>query len=234
MADIDDLVATFDALDERARSEPLLQQYRVPAGGIAALEGIPPGWYLSEAMEHLAVHGGWWPGYWSLQPENLTSAPQNSLGVGLSPEGRRDRQVVWTLAGRVWEKDWFYTPLSQQQTVTAPLFGSSSQALWVSMVFPHEVSMLQAFLVAYDELGIDDSVGGVNPFFVEWITDPPPSSDEPTLRVHQRLVALSAEWTTDHQCWLPDVMPLMGWPESQWSNDVNAAILGVAEDQVGR
>jgi hypothetical protein len=93
------------------------------------------------------------------------------------------------------------------------------------MVFPTEAALLEAFLVTYDELGIDES-GMVEPDFVEWVTDPPVNAPPGAERVHHRPVALSRRWTTSHPCWLPDVMPRLS--AGEWPPDAVRAMLGTA------
>ncbi len=124
------------------------------------------------------------------------------------------------------ERDGFWTPALQQETIYAPLFGFSNQALWSSMVFPTEYAMLEAFVVTYDEMGLDD-VGEINPFFVEWVTAPPSESEgAAATRVHERLKDLSAEWHVDHPCWVPGPMPAMHHDPSAWPPAAASALLG--------
>ena len=96
------------------------------------------------------------------------------------------------------------------------------------MVFPTEHALLEAFVVTYDVMGLD--VGGeVNPFFVEWVTGPPPPNDgEPAVRVHERLRDLSARWRVDHPCWVPDVMPALRPEASDWPMHATQALLGTS------
>jgi len=67
---------------------------------------------------------------------------------------------------------------------------------------PTEAALLEAFVVTYDELGLDER-GTVNPFFVEWVTGPPAgggSDVEAQTRVHRRLVTLSSRRATVAGC----------------------------------
>jgi hypothetical protein len=91
------------------------------------------------------------------------------------------------------------------------------------MVFPSEASMLESFLVTYDELGFDEG-GTVDPSFVEWITA------GPEFPVHETLKELSNGWTSDHPCWLPDHMPRLSDPD--WPVEIVAPLLGVAQTRL--
>ena len=216
----DDLDVVFGALDERARVEPRLDRYRVVGKGPSALDSIPDGWFVSDAIARLAGDGGWWPGEWAFPVVDDIVAL-----VLTGSAARADATIRWLGVGSVWERDGFWTPALRTPTSSAPLFGFSSQALWSSMVFPTEAALLEAFLITYDELGLDEH-DTVNPFFVEWVTARPgPHEPEGAERVHQRLVARSKEWTTDHRCWVASVMPLMS--EEPWPPGLVAALLGV-------
>jgi hypothetical protein len=216
-----DLAAVLGALDERARSDPTLDRYRVVGRGAAAVDDVPAGWFVSDAIAQIACDGGWWPGVWWF--------PVVDDIVALVLTGRTepppDAEVVWLGVGSVWERDGFWTPALRERSESAPLFGFSNQALWSSMVFPTEAALLEAFIVTYDELGVDER-GEVNPFFVEWITGPPAASEpERAHDVHRRLRTLSSGWTTDHRCWVPAGMPRL--QEGFWPPDLVAAVLGL-------
>jgi hypothetical protein len=146
-----------------------------------------------------------------------------ALAASAEPAG--EPGVVWLGVGTVWERDWFFTPARRERAVDAPLCGFSGQALWLSMVFPTEAAILEAFLVTYDELGLDDG-GMVDPFFVEWVTARPQNAPPAAERVHRRLVELSRRWSTSHPCWLPDVMPRLS--EDDWPPEAVRAMLGTA------
>jgi hypothetical protein len=94
---------------------------------------------------------------------------------------------------------------------------------------PSEAALLGAFVVTYDELGLDDQ-GEINPFFVEWVTRPP-GDHEPLAahRAHRRLVELAQDWKTEHPCWVNGVMPHVSWEPGagDWSDDLVATILGL-------
>jgi hypothetical protein len=73
---------------------------------------------------------------------------------------------------------------------------------------------------------------GIDPFFVEWVTRPP--SEPPYLdpediaerrRIHERLQEARATWSTDHPCWVPELMPLM--TDDRWPREAKAAVLGL-------
>ena len=218
------LQAAMSSLEERAASEPRLDRYRVSGDG-SALDRLPDGWMVSEAIALIATQGGWWPGEW------MFSNLDNTVPLALTgrDETPADSSVRWIGVGSVWERDVFYTPAVEgPQAATAPLFGFSTQALWTSMVFPDEAALLEAFLVTYDELGLDEH-DEVNPFFVEWVTRAPAAHEPPAAhRVHRQLVELSEDWTTDHPCWVDYEMPHMSWEPGlcDWPEDVVAAILG--------
>lgn len=217
----------IDALESRARSDSRLDRYRVPGGGPEALVGIPAGWHVSDAIEHIAVHGGWWPGEWTF--------PTDDNIVNLVLAGELDAPAAatirWLGVGCVWQRDGFWTPATRERFTAAPLFGFSNQALWASMVFPTEAALLEAFLITYDELGLDES-GEINPFFVEWVTDSP-RADEPVRahHVHERLRARSTHWTVIHPCWQASRMPMMGpMGPDLWPVSVRAALVGTKLD----
>jgi hypothetical protein len=91
--------------------------------------------------------------------------------------------------------------------------------------FPPEAALLEAFLITYDELGLDEH-DTLNPFFVEWVTGPSgPHEPEAAQRVHHRLGARSQQWTTHHRCWDPSAMPLMS--EEPWPPELVAGLLGL-------
>jgi hypothetical protein len=50
----DDLAVVLAALDERARVEPRLDRYRVAGTGASALDSVPDGWFVSDAIARLA------------------------------------------------------------------------------------------------------------------------------------------------------------------------------------
>jgi hypothetical protein len=218
---LDELERVIARLDDRARSDDRLERYRVAGAGPRALDGIPDGWVVSDSIARIAQSGGWWPGDWQF-PQLNDTVPDL---VDPSAQPRRDHAVCWLGVGTVWEHDWFFTPALREHAAKAPLCGFSTQALWLSMVFPTEASILEAFLVTYDELGIDES-GVVYPFFVEWITQPPVNAPPGAQRVHHRLVELSRRWMTSHPCWIPDVMPRLS--EQDWPPDAVRAMLGSA------
>jgi len=218
---LDDLYRVLAELDARARSEPRLERYRVAPGGHGALDGVPPGWNVSAAIAHIATQGGWWPGDWNFPQDD--DFVRNLFDQGPADVGREE-EVRWIQVGRIWERDGFWTPSLKAQSETAPIFGFSSQALWASLVFPTEAALLEAFLITYDELGLDQS-DSVNPFFVEWVTEPPhPNEGDGALRVHQRLADLSRGWRTTHRCWDPNLMPLHS--DDPWPPQAVGAVLG--------
>lgn len=220
----DELGRIFAELDDRARSDGRLEQYRVAGGGPQALDAIPEGWVVSDGIARIAELGGWWPGEWQFP------LLDDSIACALHPSGEPpdESEVLWVGAGTVWERDHFFTPALRDRAAHAPLCGFSSQELWVSMVFPTEAAILEAFLVTYDELGFDDEMVPpiVNPFFVEWITDPPVNEPPGAERVHHRLVEMSRRWSTNHPCWLPGVMPLLADSED-WLPEAVDAMLGI-------
>jgi hypothetical protein len=55
---LDALYKVLADLDERARSQPRLERYRVPGGGQRVLDGVPSSWNVSAAIAHIATHGG--------------------------------------------------------------------------------------------------------------------------------------------------------------------------------
>lgn len=182
-------------------------------------------------MAQLATRGGWWPGEWYFPgyggKSNVDELDPESLTIGTDLEVRAP-QVRWVFVGSVWERDVFYTPMLRKPSRTAPLLGLSNQALWTSMVFPSEACLLQAFLVTYDVLGLDED-GDINPFFVEWITGPlGPHEPDGALEVHRRLVELAAGWSTDHPCWVSGAMPRLD--EEPWPAELVAAMLGVTQE----
>jgi hypothetical protein len=220
---LDELERVMALLDDRARSDDRLERYRVAGAGPRALDAMPDGWVVSDCMARVAERGGWWPGEW-LFPDLSESHTVPDL-LALPEDPPDDLGVLWVGVGTTWERDWFFTPAVRDHAADAPLCGFSTQALWLSMVFPTEAAILEAFLVTYDELGFDDD-GTVNPMFVEWITEPPVNEPPETERVHRRLVELSRDWTTSHPCWTPETMPLLsaeGWPP-----DAVQAMLGTA------
>lgn len=220
---LDDLERVIAQLDDRARSDARLERYRVAGGGPRVLDGIPDGWMISDGIARIAESGGWWPGEWQF-PE-LTDSDTVPTILALPADPPSDLGVLWVGVGTVWERDWFFTPALRDHAANAPLCGFSGQALWLSMVFPTEAAILEAFLVTYDELGIDES-GEIDPFFVEWVTEPPVNAPPGAERVHRRLVELSRRWSTNHPCWLPDLMPRLG--EEDWPPDAVRAMLGTA------
>jgi len=210
-------------LDDRARSDPRLERYRVAGGGPRALDGIPDGWVVADGIAHIAESGGWWPGEWQFPELSLCDTVPTVLTPSAEPAG--EPGVLWVGVGTVWERDWFFSPALRERSADAPLCGFSGQALWLSMVFPTEAAILEAFLVTYDELGIDES-GMVDPFFVEWVTARPASAPPAAERVHRRLADLSRRWSTKHPCWLPDVMPRLS--DDDWPPGAVRAMLGTA------
>jgi hypothetical protein len=238
MTTVDELRLVFDELNERADSDPRLERYRVDGLGEQALEVVPPGWFLSDCIAYIVVNGGWWPGYWHpiLDRDIDTIELFLNGGNGLASNVRNRRRLLWCAIGNVFDPDRFCTPLSRQPRASAPLCGVSSQAHWVSMVFPDEASLFKAFLVTYDELGFEDD--HVNQMFVEWITDPPRGHvpgeppDPTTVRVHHRLVELAADWSTDHPCWMPGFMPALKQLPEAWPAEVCATVLGVEKNDI--
>jgi hypothetical protein len=178
---------------------------------------------VSDGISRIAESGGWWPGEWHFPELHLS----DTVPTVLDPSAERpgDPGVLWVGVGTVWERDWFFAPALRERSATAPLCGFSGQALWLSMVFPTEAAILEAFLVTYDELGLDES-GMIDPFFVEWITAPPHNASPEAERAHRRLVQLSRRWSTTHPCWLPDVMPRLS--EDDWPTDAIRAMLDTA------
>jgi hypothetical protein len=218
------LLDVMSALDDRATVEPRLERYRVPADP-AALDGLPDGWVASDAITLIATQGGWWPGAWWF-PRLNNIVPLVLTGHDETPP---DASIRWTGVGCVWERDTFYTPTMRSRSATAPLFGFSDQALWASMVFPSEAALLEAFLVTYDEMGLDDQ-GEINPFFVEWVTRAPADLEQGAAhRAHRRLVELAQGWTSDHPCWEDSAMPCVSWEPGagDWDDNMVAAILGL-------
>lgn len=143
--------------------------------------------------------------------------------------------VRWATVGTSWETDYFFSPLLRQPAASGPLL-SFGESLLVSMVFPHEVALLQAFIETYDELGLDET-GAVDPTFVDWITDDPTKYPTPNReaegRVHRRLLELSRSWRTAHPCWLPSVMPLSA-EGREWPTQAVEAVLGTHVNAVDR
>src|SRR5262249_48128989 len=152
-------------LDARATSEPRLERYRVRGRGAAALADLPPGWFVSDAIAQIATAGGWWPGRGGVPMFGDMVA--SVLAPGRSDDDHHDADVRWIGVGSIWERDHFSTPALREPVASAPLFGFSSQALWSSMVFPTEAALLEAFVLTFDDLGLDEH-DEVNPFFVEW------------------------------------------------------------------
>jgi hypothetical protein len=220
---LDELERVIAQLDDRARSDSRLEQYRIAGAGPGALDGIPDGWVVSDGIARLAERGGWWPGVWEF-PE-LSGGDTVPELLALPEDPPDDLGVLWVGVGTVWERDWFFTPAVRDHEADAPLCGFSTQALWLSMVFPTEAAILEAFLVTYDELGFEDD-GTVNPMFVEWITEPPVNEPPGAERVHRRLVELSRRWTSSHPCWVPAAMPRLG--EENWPPEAVRAMLGTA------
>jgi hypothetical protein len=215
----DDIQPVLAALDERAASDPRLERYRVSGGGIRALDSIPAGWTVSDAVTRIATDGGWWPGEW------MFPTVDNTVGLVLTGHDHTDdeAEVRWLGVGTVWERDCFWTPALRGGAGSAPLFGFSNQALWWSIVFPTEAAMLEAFIITYDELGLDER-GEINPFFVEWVTKPPPEHEQAGADVvHHRLTELSRRWTTSHRCWHDDAMPYVRWDPGY--DDVPAGVV---------
>jgi hypothetical protein len=203
----DDLQSVLAALDERATIDPRLERYRVRGRGTNATDLLPAGWAVSDSIARISTDGGWWPGEWRF-PVIDTTVSMVLTGHDEADDGAN---VRWLGVGTVWERDWFWTPALRDSAGSAPLFGFSTQALWWSMVFPTEAAMLEAFMITYDLLGLDDR-GEINPFFVEWVTKPPAEHEpEAAHVVHHRLVELSRRWTTSHQCWRGDAMPFVRW-----------------------
>lgn len=222
------LEAAIAALDERAMAEPGLERYRL-APQPDALAQVPDGWFLSRSMERLLRDGGWWPGYVRFGDDHGAIA---DILIDGMPRELEDRVTIrWLFVGSVWEKDGFWTPVAREPFDSAPLLGFSWQALWISMVFPHEAALLEAFTVTYDELGLlgeDEGFpeGSVDPMFVEWLTPPYGQPDEREQGVRDRLAVLSWEWSTDHPCWNSDFMPVMS--DEPWPNAINEQVLGLA------
>lgn len=218
---LDELERVMAQLDDRARSDARLERYRVAGAGPRALDAIPDGWLVSDGIAHIAEHGGWWPGYWEFPELSDTDSVPSILSLPEDPPG--DLGVLWVGVGTVWELDWFFTPALRDHAVEAPLCGFSTQALWLSMTFPTEAAILEAFLVTYDELGFEED-GTVNPMFVEWITKPPVNEPPGAERIHQRLVELSRQWSTSHPCWVGEVMPRLA--DEDWPPAAVQAMLG--------
>lgn len=208
-------------LDDRARSDRRLLRYRVAGAGPRALDGVPDGWVVSDAIARIAERGGWWPGFWDFP--DLTSYDSVATALSLPDDPPDDLGVLWLGVGTIWERDWFHTPALRSRAVDAPLCGYSTQALWLSMTFPTEAALLEAFLATYDELGLDDN-GEINPMFVEWVTEPPVNEPPGAERVHRRLVELSRRWTTSHPCWHLETMPLLAGTEDWPAEAVRAAL----------
>lgn len=164
------------------------------------------------------------------QPEHPAAARPRRRCL---PHVHIEDEVRWIRLGVIWERDTFWTPALVVRTETAPIFGFSSQALWSSLVFPNEAALLEAFLITYDEMGLDE-FDSVNPFFVEWVTQPPHAhEDEGALRVHDRLVERATAWGTSHRCWVPDLMPLQTdepWP----SEAIRASSVGSSRAETFR
>ena len=235
--------AAWEELDRRARDDPRLERYRIRRGEAGALRWVPDGWHLSDAMARIAAEGGWWPGRWFLDHPELRDSAQD-LVLSSMNDGWYDTEpeVLWAEVGTVWEKDAFLTPLLRHPVPTAPLLGFSSQALWWAMVFPTEEALLEGFLISHQELGFDEDhggaePGGVDPFFVQWVAQPPreppylsPEEVAGRRRVHARLQEARATWSTDHPCWLPGMMPLM--TDERWPREAKAAVLGLPIDEI--
>lgn len=214
------------ALDDRARSDPRLERHRVVGRGPAALDDVPDGWFASDAVARIATDGGWWPGEWAFPSTDPAGDDIVTLWLTGDRQQRPEATVTWLQVGTIWERDHFWTPTLRRRTTSAPILGFSTQALWIGMVFPTEAALLEAFVVTYDVLGLDER-GEINPFFVEWVTAPPAPHEMPeATEVHRRLVEMSSRWTSAHPCWVPSAMPLMatgGFPP-----DVVAAVLGTS------
>ena len=208
-------------LDARARDDPRLERFRVVGRG-DAMRSIPPGWHVSSAVERIAVAGGWWPGEWE-----FPSIAADVVGGWLTFQNVDDwvGQVRWVGMGTSWERAHFFTPMTQSVQRSAPVLGLSSQALWASLVFPSEAALLMAFLITYDEMGLDD-MGGVDPFFVEWVTDAPaPGASAGAQRAGARIQEQVGSWSSSHPCWNPSVMPLLS--DDPWPTSAVASALGV-------
>lgn len=145
---LDELERVMALLDDRARSDRRLERYRVAGAGPGALDRIPDGWVVSDGIARIAERGGWWPGIWSLP--DLTDTDSIARGLSLPGDPPDDLGVLWIAAGTVWERDWFYTPALRTPATDAPVCGFSTQSLWISMTFPTEAALLEAFLVTYD------------------------------------------------------------------------------------
>jgi len=76
---------------------------------------------------------------------------------------------------------------------------------------PHRGGPVRGALISLDERGFGD--------------DP-----EDEVRGHERLREASARWSTDHPCWVPEVMPLM--TDERWPREAKAAILGRPVDEI--
>lgn len=143
--------------------------------------------------------------------------------------------VRWFEFGAVWERDGCFTPVLESTVPSAPVMMFSGQALWRSMVFPTEASLLEAFAITFETMGFETDPPGVNPFFVEWLIAPPKldgDTNGPDL-VHSKLAARSKDWQTDHRCWSPELMPYNSDDAAAGVDPVLASTLfGIASERV--
>lgn len=169
-------------------------------------------------------HGGWWPG--ELQTPATDGYFEAAVRYGSDPAP----QTRWLSFASTWERDVCFVPLLDHSVSSAPLGLWSTQMLSVSVPAPSLGLLLAAFEVALEVLE-HDSRGIEDPTWVDLITAPPQpdlSVGDATYRrqllLHERLVALTANWTSDHPCWVAAEMP-MAWTDEP-SPSVADALLG--------
>ena len=172
----------------------------------------------------LLLHGSWWPGkLWGPEIEGYF---EEAVRYGSDPAPL----IPWMSFGSTWDMDVCSVPLLAQPVPAAPLGLWSTQMLSVSVPAPSLAHLLAAFEIALEVLEQDDR-GIEDPTWVDLITEPPlpdPSVEEATFRrqvlLHERLVPFTADWTSDHPCWVAEEMPL-AWTEEP-SRSVADALLG--------
>lgn len=224
-----ELKAVLKRLDALAADDPRLEPSRVAPNPYFA-DNIPDGWHYSADMEALGTHGGWWPGEWGATHSGSDNALGSISGFGLT-DGP-DPEVRWFSRGTIFEKDYVSTPCQQHQTPTAPLliwtYGDAT-----SVAHPTEAALLETFAITIETAGIShDAFPFVSPAFVDWVTQTP-GEEEPAEHheTHRLIAARSKQWTTEHRCWLPGVMPLFTY-ENSLAREVAAGLLGVDVDRI--
>lgn len=222
---MDELLEANARLDAAHPNGPIRDRYRrPPAPGDLdrALQQVAP-LRPPDELIHMLHHGGWWPG--ELHAPATDGYFEDAVRYGSDPAP----QIRWMSFASAWERDVCFVPLLDRSVSSAPLGLWSTQMHSVSVPTPSLGLLLAAFEVALEVLEHDNR-GIEDPTWVDLIAAPP----QPDLSVeaavyrrqhllHERLVPLTANWTSDHPCWVAAEMP-MAWTDAPSLRVANALL----------